>query len=114
MHVTDSLWLDQFLVVLDASIGQFQLDNEFFAKEMGISKRQFYRKIQTLTGLTPNQYIKVHRLKKAKVLMESGQYQTVQEISLIIGYQNPHYFSKEFEKEYSMTPMDLLKQLGIR
>ena len=114
MHVTDSFWLDKFLSLLELNLGQPQLSNEFLAKEMGISKRQFYRKVKAETGVSPNHFIQQYKLQKAMKMLQSGNFHTVQEISLKLGYQNQHYFSMAFEKKYHERPFEVLKRLGLR
>lgn len=107
-------WLEQLIILLDAHIANEDLDNQFLASLMDISERQFYRKVKLLTGASPNLYIRKYRLAKAKEYIQNGDYLTVQEIALAVGYQNLHYFSKAFEKAYEITPMQLLKDLGHR
>jgi len=107
-------WLNQLLIILEAHLSNEDLDNQFIANLMDISERQFYRKVKSLTGESPNLYIRKYRLAKAKSYIQDGDFLTVQEIALAVGYQNLHYFSKAFEKAYEITPMQLLKKLGHR
>ncbi|MEM6318199.1 MAG: helix-turn-helix domain-containing protein [Bacteroidota bacterium] len=112
--VGSSPWLEKLLAIVDYQLGQQKLDNQKLAAEMGLSKRQLYRKVKNLTDTSPNLYIRKYRLDKAWQLIESGQFQTVQQIGIAVGYQNIHYFSKEFEKEFGEKPLQVLIRLGYR
>ena len=114
MDPSKNKWLEKLEFILETYLGESELDNEFLANEMGISTRQFYRKTRELTNQSPNQYIRQYKLQKALEFIHSGQYQTVQEISFIIGFKNSHYFSKAFEKKYGESPLLVLRRLGYR
>ncbi|MEM6320100.1 MAG: helix-turn-helix domain-containing protein, partial [Bacteroidota bacterium] len=92
-------WLRKLVALLENWPDFKDLSNEQIAAELGISKRQFYRKMKELAGISPNLFIRRYRLNLAKKMLESHQFYTVQEIGQAVGYQNIHYFSKEFEKE---------------
>ena len=109
-----SPWLNQLSIILDTNLIHENLGNQILADTMHIRERQFYRKVKKMTGLSPNQFIPLFRLERAMTFIQKGDYLTVQEIALAIGYQNLYYFSKIFEKEYDITPMQLLKKLGRR
>lgn len=72
------------------------------ASESMTSERQLYRKLEKYTGLTPSKYIRSIRLHKAKQLLESYTYSTVNEVAGAVGLKDPHYFSKVFEKEFEV------------
>ena len=107
-------WLENLTLIIENHLGKPYLNNEFIAREMGISKRHFYRKIKEETGMSPNRYIREYILQRAMEMMESGKYQTVQEISLTLGFKNPYYFTVAFEKEFGERPLKILRRLGFR
>lgn len=76
--------------------------------KMAISERQLHRKIKGLLHLTPNKYIRVLRLYKAKQFIDDYLYDTISQISYAVGYYDTHYFSKLFSKQYGMYPKELL------
>ena len=110
----NSPWLEKFLSILDDWLDHTGLNNQFMANEMGISERQLYRKVKKLTGKSPNRFIREYRLQKAMELMQSEQFHTVQQAGFAIGYKNIHYFSKEFEKKFGESPMQVLRRIGHR
>ncbi len=114
MDVSKNKWLEKLDFILETYLGKAEMDNEFLANEMDMSIRQFYRRTKETTHQSPNQYIRKYKLQKALEFIHSGQYQTVQEISFIVGFKNSHYFSKAFEKEYGESPLAILRRLGYR
>ena len=77
--------------------------------ELGeFSEKQLYRKIKQLTGLSPVEYIRSIRLKKAALLLQSGNF-TVSEVMYSVGFSNASYFTRVFVTAYKMTPSDYMK-----
>ncbi len=74
------------------------------AEELFMSERQFYRRVKTETGYTPNQYLQVARLAKAKEILRSGKAVTIKEAAISVGFSRPDYFSKLFESYFGMRP----------
>lgn len=80
---------------------QFTIDE--FAVLMKLGRTVFYRKVRGVTGYTPNEYMRIMRLKKAaELLAESGN--TISEISYRVGINDPFYFSKCFKQQFGVTP----------
>ena len=91
MDYMDSVWSDTNLKVDD------------FNKPLGYSKSQLYRKMTTLTGQSPNSFIKEYRLKEALKLL-SKKAGNISEIAFETGFNSPSYFSKCFQKRYGHFP----------
>jgi len=91
MDSTEKLWNDE----------QFNLDN--FSRQIGISKAQLYRKVISLTGYSPNVFIREYRLRKAVKLIEKMN-GNISEIAFESGFGNPSYFSKCFQKRFGILP----------
>lgn len=103
--LNDQKWLDVLTVAIQhhENIGQFSVED--MAKEVNLSSRQLNRKIKQLTGITPNQFLRDIKLKKAKTLLESGAVSTVAETSLAVGFEKPDYFSRLFQEKYGVRPV---------
>lgn len=91
-------------------IVQDNLDNSDFvvediAEQFNMSRASFYRKIKGLLNLTPNEYIKVERLKNAALLLKEKNYK-VNEICYMVGFSSPSYFSKCFHQQFGILPKD--------
>lgn len=83
------------------SITSFNVNN--LSKLIGISRPQVYRKIISLTGKTPNEFIRQMRMNKALSLIKSRQ-GNISEVALEVGYNNPSYFTKVFNDSFGYSP----------
>ncbi len=79
------------------------------AFEMAIGERQLNRKVKKITGLTPGNYLKEIRLQKARQLLENKAYDTVAEVSYLVGFTTPQYFSKLYKKRFGKLPSDYFR-----
>lgn len=88
-------------------------DSEFsvntLAQELGMSRTSVFTKIKGIIGMTPNDFIKITRLKKACRMMIEGEYR-VTEIGFLVGFSSSSYFAKCFQKQFSMLPTEFLKK----
>lgn len=77
--------------------------------EIGMSKSVLYKKIKALTDVSLTDFVKIQRLKRAALLLQGGEY-TPAEVTHMVGFSDPKYFSKEFRKLYDVTPYQYLRQ----
>jgi AraC-like DNA-binding protein len=77
-------------------------------RKLGVSRPQLYRKILAITGLSPNQFISSIRMKRALTLMKR-RFGNISEIALEVGYQNPSYFTKCFQKNFGCKPSEFIR-----
>jgi signal transduction histidine kinase/ligand-binding sensor domain-containing protein/DNA-binding response OmpR family regulator len=80
------------------------------ASELGMSRSSFHRKIKALVNLTPSEFIRDIRLKKAVELMKQGSY-NVDEIGSYVGFNSSSYFIRSFKKKYGKTPKEFYNNL---
>ena len=83
-----------------------------YLEEKNINANAFFKKFKAYTGVSPLQYLLDIRLSNAKSLLESTEY-TISEISSIVGYDNPLYFSRLFHKHVGMSPREYRKRNGL-
>lgn len=83
---------------------------EAYAADQNISVGWFIQNFKQYTQTTPAQYIQSLRITNAKLLLETTNY-NVSEISNLVGYENPLYFSRLFKKQCGMSPVQFRKQL---
>jgi AraC-like DNA-binding protein len=69
----------------------------------------FYQKLKAIIGLSPVDFIREMRIKRAKQLMESGEY-NVSSVAYMTGFNDPKYFSKCFKKQFGMSPSEYGKE----
>jgi DNA-binding response OmpR family regulator len=75
------------------------------ALSMAVSRSSLHKKIKAISGMTPNDYIQLIRLKKAAELLSTGEYQ-INEIAYLVGFNTPSYFSKCFQNQFGLLPRD--------
>jgi AraC-like DNA-binding protein len=76
---------------------------EDLSRELFMSRVALYKKLLSITGKTPIEFIRIMRLKRAAQLLQKSQ-QTVSEIAYEVGYNNPKIFTKYFKEEFGVTP----------
>lgn len=104
----DQAWLFEVQLLVRKYAGKMNINIAFLSEELSISERQLYRRIKSILGVTPNQYIRGIRLQVAKEAIETGRYRTVAEISYIAGFDTPAYFGRLFKEVYGVNVNDLL------
>lgn len=101
----------EFLEKLNNVILQHLASKEFsidsLSEEFSMSRSNFHKKIKSLTGMTPNDYIKLIRLNKAAQLLSSGSYK-INEVCYMVGFNTPSYFSKCFFEQFGKRPKDFV------
>ena len=107
-------FLEQLQTVLLANLSNENLDVELLADEMNMSRPTLYRKIKSISDLTPSELINVTRLKRAAELLTSGSYK-IYEIADIVGYSSQSRFSRNFNKQFGCSPTEYAqKQKDVR
>lgn len=106
----DEFFLNGLMDYMDSNGDDANLKVDDLSKAMGYSKPQFYRKMISLTGKSPNLFINEYRLNKALQLLNRNE-KNVSEIAFQTGFNSPSYFTKCFQKKYGHLPSAcLLKQ----
>lgn len=90
--------------IMETQLGNPQFTVDEFASMMGVGRSIFYRKVRGVTGYSPNEYIRIMRMKKAAELLSSPENLTVAEVSYQVGINDPFYFSKCFKLQFGVTP----------
>jgi signal transduction histidine kinase/ligand-binding sensor domain-containing protein/DNA-binding response OmpR family regulator len=99
------------LGVVHTNIANEDFDIPFFCSELGVSRTMLFVKIKAWTNFTPNEFILHLRMKRAAELLEKGQL-NISQISYKVGYKNPKYFSKSFQKKYGESPSQYQKKFS--
>jgi len=100
----DEEWfLNRFLDVMDRHWNVADLKIADLCREVGLSRSQFYRKLTSLTSLSPSRYVRQYRLSRAARLIEKQQ-GNLSQIAFETGFSNPSYFSKCFRKRFGISP----------
>jgi CheY-like chemotaxis protein len=84
-----------------------------FAAQLSMSRSSLQRKTKTEVNLSPTEFIRDIRLKKAIELMKSGSY-NIDEIGLLVGFNSTSYFIRSFKKKYGKTPFAFQSELKVQ
>ena len=108
-NTVDKKFLAHMNEIIEENVSNPELSVDFLAKQLGISRSGLFTKIRTLVNVTPNELIQVIRLKKAASLLAEQQYR-INEVSYMVGFSDPTYFSKCFLKQFGMKPKDFMSR----
>ena len=99
----DEELLVKAIKIVEDNISNESLDIPFFCEALGISRTMLFTKIKAWTNFTPNEFIQEIRMKRAAQLLEQNKI-NVSQVCYKVGFKNPKYFSKCFQKKYGITP----------
>ena len=99
----DEQFIQQALQVVEKHLSDPDFSVEDLSRALYMSRVSVYKKILSLTGKTPIEFIRSIRLKRAAQLLEKSQL-TVAEVAYEVGFNNPKYFSRYFKTEYNVLP----------
>jgi AraC-like DNA-binding protein len=99
-----NLLIESTTVLLSGT--DFSIDN--LARSLGMSRSRLYRRITDLTGRSANSFIQEVRMQKALRLIRN-KYGNVTQVAMEIGFNNPSYFAKSFQKRFGILPFKAAK-----
>ena len=108
----DEVFLDQLNDTIQSHMGDVELDVDTLAKSLNMSRPSFYRKVKELSNLTPKELVNVARLKRAAALMIESDLQ-IRQIALEAGFSSSNHLTRNFLKQFKMTPSDYIKKTKI-
>ena len=97
------------IVYMKKYIYDSNLKIETLIKLCGISGVYFNKIFRTSYGMSPQKYISAKRLAHAKTVIDSGDFDTISEVALSVGFSDPLYFSRAFKKKYGISPSEYAK-----
>ena len=101
----DRKFMDKVMETIEKHLDNGDLMVEDIANEVNMSRSVFFKKLKTLTGLSPVEFLKEIRMKRAAQLIETDEYSMAQ-IAYMVGLNDSHYFSKCFKRQYGITPTE--------
>lgn len=102
----DSRFMNSVYDFLNRNMSDPELDIDLFCREVGMSRTNLYRKIKSVTNLSPSELIRNTRLKyAAKYLKETDM--PISEIAYDVGFSSPSYFTKTFRAFFGISPTEM-------
>ena len=105
MSPNDRKFMDKLMDLMEKNMDNGDLIVDDLVQEMAVSRSVFFKKLKTLTGLAPVEFIKEIRINRAVQLIETGEFSMTQ-IAYMVGINDPRYFSKCFKQKMGMTPTE--------
>jgi AraC-like DNA-binding protein len=99
----DQQFLDKITQLVDDHISDSELSINFLCQSVGMSRTAFYHKLKSLVDMSPSEFIRTIRLKRARKLLLNS-HNNISEVAYSTGFSNAKYFSTLFKKYYGMSP----------
>ena len=106
---TEEQFIGRITELILKNIRQSEFNVEQLASEMCMSRSSLHRKIKEVSDMTPIDFIRLIRLKKAAELIRERGYRA-NEVCEMVGINSPSYFIKLFQKQFGMTPKEFANQ----
>jgi len=105
----DEKLLEKIMQIIEKYISDPALSVDFLGDKVGLSRVHLYRKLKALTNLSPSDFIRDFRLKRAANLLSQNKI-NVTDIAFMVGFQDLNYFGKAFKKAYGFSPTEYAKR----
>ena len=102
----DNYFITHFKEVIESRLDNSDLSIEDLAADMNLSRVQLYRKVKSVTNMSPVELLRTARLNRAYQLLITTE-KTVSEVAYAVGFSAPSYFTKCFKEEYGVLPNDV-------
>jgi ligand-binding sensor domain-containing protein/signal transduction histidine kinase/DNA-binding response OmpR family regulator len=103
----DEVFLEKATRIIHKNLADVSFDVNQLADGLNMSRSNLHRKIKGVSELTPNDFIRLVRLKKAAELLQKDTYR-ISEIGYLVGFASSSYFSKSFKRQFGVSPSNYL------
>ena len=104
-QVPGDAFLAKLLDVMERQMDNNTLTVDELVDEMGMGRTVFFNKLKSMTGLSPVEFIREMRIKRAAQLLEERKY-NITEVTYMVGMNDSRYFAKCFKNTYGVTPTE--------
>ncbi|WP_207420115.1 hybrid sensor histidine kinase/response regulator transcription factor [Desertivirga brevis] len=104
-------FLQRLMEIVEKNMESAEFGVADLVDEIGMSKTVLYKKVQALTGISIGDFIKSIRLKRAAMLLQQNKI-GIAEVAYSVGFNDRKYFSKEFKKQYNLSPSEYIQQFS--
>lgn len=108
----DEQFLATAIEIIQNHIDKPDFDISILAQSLNVSKSSLYRKIKSMTGLFPLEFVRNIRLKQACRLLKDKSV-SISEVAYASGFSDPKYFAQCFKAEFNLTPSEFQKQKSV-
>ena len=107
----DEQFMQQVMAFMEEQMDNTDITIDDFANKLMLSRTVFYRKLKSIVGLTPVDFVCEMRIKRAAQLIEKSEY-SFSQIAYMTGFNDPKYFSRRFKKIMRVTPTEYKERKG--
>lgn len=101
----DDIFIQRIMKFIEDNIDNSEMTIDEIVSSVGFSRSAFFKKLKSLTGLAPVEFLKEVRIQRAAQLVETGEF-NISQISYMIGMNDPRYFSRCFKQKFGMSPKE--------
>jgi len=105
----DDILLNKLNNIILENLDNADLDVDGLASMLHMSRRNLYRKIKAVSGISPQEMIILIRLKKAAEMLRSADMK-IYEIAMLTGFKSPDTFTRNFMKQFGVLPTEYAKK----
>jgi len=109
LNKSDEIFLNKATEAILKNIADPDFRVDQLADALSMSRSSLLRKITGISEFSPNEFIKIVRLKRAAELLQEADY-SVNEVCYLVGFSYPSYFAKSFYKQFGILPKDFAKK----
>lgn len=107
----DQQFLEKIIKIVDDRLADPDFNIDVVAESVGMSRSAFFKKFKSLTNSAPVEFVREARLKRGKMLFESGE-KNVSTVAYSVGFSDPKYFSTCFKARFNKRPTEYIKELA--
>jgi ligand-binding sensor domain-containing protein/signal transduction histidine kinase/DNA-binding response OmpR family regulator len=104
----DEQFLNNTIAIIEKHLSVLDFDVNTLADKLNMSKSSLYRKIKSMTDLSPRDFIRNIRLKHACIMLKDKSI-PISEVAYLVGFSDPKYFTACFKLEFNVTPREYQK-----
>lgn len=105
----DEKIINKAIDIIEKNISNPELSVTELSRDLGMSRVNLYKKLKSLTGHTPIEFIRAYRIKRAAQLLAKSQ-MGVSEVAYQVGFNDPRYFTRYFKAEYNILPSEYARK----
>ena len=94
---------------IEKNINNTEYSVEQMARDVAMERTGLYRKLQAIAGITPSEFLRSVRLKRAAQILEDNKKLSITEISELVGFTSSRHFATSFKQMFGCTPSDYRK-----
>jgi DNA-binding response OmpR family regulator len=101
----DKKFIKEIKTIIEENLSDPEFSVEQMAKKLYMSSSSLYKKIEAITGQSPQLFIRSYRLKRAAQLLKAKA-GNVTEVAFDVGFSSTSYFTKCFKEKFHRLPSE--------